>query len=59
MWWEPLAEWGLLDSDFGDLSHPPTYMDIIVNVNTNISQNENRYFSSKMKISLNYLLGHL
>ena len=22
MWWEPLAEWGPLDSDFGDLSPP-------------------------------------
>ena len=24
MCWEPLAEWGPLDSDFGDLSPPPT-----------------------------------
>ena len=23
MWWEPLPEWGPLDSDFGDLSPPP------------------------------------
>ena len=23
MCWEPLAEWGPLDSDFGDLSPPP------------------------------------
>jgi hypothetical protein len=22
MWWKPLDEWGLLDSDFGDLSPP-------------------------------------
>ena len=25
MCWEPLAEWGPLDSDFGDLSPPPIY----------------------------------
>ena len=25
MWWEPLAEWGPLDSDFGDLSPPPNH----------------------------------
>jgi hypothetical protein len=24
MCWEPLAEWAPLDSDFGDLSPPPT-----------------------------------
>ena len=31
MCWEPLAEWGPLDSDFGDLSPLPTYKEDIVN----------------------------
>ena len=39
MLWEPLAKWGLLDSDFDELSpHPPTMRICICGVTYNTSR---------------------
>ena len=43
MCWEPLAEWGPLDSDFGDLSPPPTKVLAI--------SGNSEHFSFKRKIT--------